>query len=173
MMPLPSQLYTAAQTRELDRRAIATGLSAYTLMTRAGEAVVLFNSARYSNSTSKHQSLTRRALTGRNVRVFDVPSLGVDTLDHDANARYYLGKIEEARGSASRAITAVAYWHDVMRDYILEAYRYAETFPIKDRKARAAIKAFKVMRERGALFTPEESAKMQARTRAAAGARSY
>lgn len=38
MMPLPSQLYTAAQTRELDRRAIASGLSAYTLMTRAGEA---------------------------------------------------------------------------------------------------------------------------------------
>jgi len=38
-MPLlPQQLYTAAQTRELDRRAIASGLSAYTLMTRAGQA---------------------------------------------------------------------------------------------------------------------------------------
>lgn len=35
---LPQQLYSAAQTRELDRRAIATGLSAYTLMLRAGQA---------------------------------------------------------------------------------------------------------------------------------------
>ncbi|MDI1301818.1 MAG: NAD(P)H-hydrate dehydratase [bacterium] len=38
MPSLPRQLYTAAQTRELDRRAIASGLSAYTLMTRAGQA---------------------------------------------------------------------------------------------------------------------------------------
>lgn len=38
-MPLlPRSLYTAAQTRELDRRAIASGLSGYTLMTRAGQA---------------------------------------------------------------------------------------------------------------------------------------
>lgn len=38
MPSLPHSLYTAAQARELDRRAIATGLSAYTLMTRAGQA---------------------------------------------------------------------------------------------------------------------------------------
>lgn len=38
MTSLPRQLYTAAQTRELDRRAIASGLSAYALMTRAGQA---------------------------------------------------------------------------------------------------------------------------------------
>ena len=38
-MPLlPRQLYTAAQTRELDRLAIASGISAYALMTRAGQA---------------------------------------------------------------------------------------------------------------------------------------
>lgn len=38
MPSLPRQLYTAAQTRELDRRAIASGISAYVLMTRAGQA---------------------------------------------------------------------------------------------------------------------------------------
>lgn len=38
-MPLlPRSLYTAAQVRELDRRAIATGISGYALMTRAGQA---------------------------------------------------------------------------------------------------------------------------------------
>jgi NAD(P)H-hydrate epimerase len=35
---LPRSLYTAAQARELDRRAIAAGTSAHALMTRAGEA---------------------------------------------------------------------------------------------------------------------------------------
>jgi NAD(P)H-hydrate epimerase len=38
MPALPRQLYTAAQTRELDRRAIASGISGYALMTRAGQA---------------------------------------------------------------------------------------------------------------------------------------
>ncbi|MGH8492423.1 MAG: NAD(P)H-hydrate dehydratase [Moraxellaceae bacterium] len=38
-MPLlPRSLYTAAQVRELDRRAIATGIGGYALMTRAGQA---------------------------------------------------------------------------------------------------------------------------------------
>ncbi|MES2917830.1 MAG: NAD(P)H-hydrate dehydratase [Pseudomonadota bacterium] len=38
MSSLPRSLYTAAQTRELDRRAIRAGLPGYTLMTRAGQA---------------------------------------------------------------------------------------------------------------------------------------
>lgn len=38
MSSLPRSLYTAAQTRELDRRAIAGGINGYALMTRAGEA---------------------------------------------------------------------------------------------------------------------------------------
>lgn len=38
-MPLlPRSLYTAAQVRELDRRAIASGIGGYALMTRAGQA---------------------------------------------------------------------------------------------------------------------------------------
>lgn len=38
MTLLPRPLYTAAQTRELDRRAIASGINGYALMTRAGQA---------------------------------------------------------------------------------------------------------------------------------------
>lgn len=38
MATLPRSLYTAAQTRELDRRAIRAGIPGYALMTRAGEA---------------------------------------------------------------------------------------------------------------------------------------
>lgn len=38
MSQLPHTLYTAAQVRELDRRAIATGIAGYALMTRAGQA---------------------------------------------------------------------------------------------------------------------------------------
>lgn len=38
MSSLPRSLYTAAQTRELDRRAIRTGIPGYALMTRAGQA---------------------------------------------------------------------------------------------------------------------------------------
>jgi NAD(P)H-hydrate epimerase len=38
MSSLPRSLYTAAQARELDRRAIATGSKGYVLMTRAGQA---------------------------------------------------------------------------------------------------------------------------------------
>lgn len=38
MPSLPRSLYTAAQTRELDRRAIRSGLPGYALMSRAGQA---------------------------------------------------------------------------------------------------------------------------------------
>ncbi|HET8731909.1 MAG TPA: NAD(P)H-hydrate dehydratase [Moraxellaceae bacterium] len=38
MATLPRSLFTAAQTRELDRRAIRSGIPGYALMTRAGEA---------------------------------------------------------------------------------------------------------------------------------------
>ncbi|MCD6061042.1 MAG: carbohydrate kinase, YjeF related protein [Moraxellaceae bacterium] len=38
MPQLPRSLYTAAQVRELDRRAIAAGVAGYALMTRAGQA---------------------------------------------------------------------------------------------------------------------------------------
>lgn len=38
MAPLPNRLYSAAQTRELDRLAIAGGVSGATLMARAGQA---------------------------------------------------------------------------------------------------------------------------------------
>jgi ADP-dependent NAD(P)H-hydrate dehydratase / NAD(P)H-hydrate epimerase len=39
-MPLPVALYTAAQVRALDARAIALGVAGYTLMKRAGEAAL-------------------------------------------------------------------------------------------------------------------------------------
>lgn len=51
MSVLPRSLYTAAQTRELDRRAQATGISAYALMVRAGEAAFQYLRERWPFAT--------------------------------------------------------------------------------------------------------------------------
>lgn len=52
MALLPASLYTAAQTRELDRQAIATGLSAYELMQRAAQGVLLLIKEKYPGTQS-------------------------------------------------------------------------------------------------------------------------
>ncbi|MFZ5561849.1 MAG: NAD(P)H-hydrate dehydratase [Pseudomonadota bacterium] len=51
MSSLPRSLYTAAQTRELDRRAIASGIGGYALMTRAGEAAFQLLRERWPQAT--------------------------------------------------------------------------------------------------------------------------
>lgn len=51
MSSLPRHLYTAAQTRALDRRAIAGGLPGYTLMTRAGQAAFQLLRERWPGAT--------------------------------------------------------------------------------------------------------------------------
>lgn len=51
MTSLPCALYTAAQSRELDRRAIAAGLDGYTLMTRAGQAAFQLLRERWPQAT--------------------------------------------------------------------------------------------------------------------------
>lgn len=51
MPVLPRSLYTAAQTRELDRRAVRAGLPGYGLMTRAGQAAFQLLRERWPEAT--------------------------------------------------------------------------------------------------------------------------
>lgn len=51
MSSLPRSLYTAAQTRELDRRAIRAGQSGYTLMAQAGQAAFQLLRERWPGAT--------------------------------------------------------------------------------------------------------------------------
>jgi hypothetical protein len=85
--------------------------------------VVLFNSASYSVSTSKHQSYTRHAI-GAHIRVYTVPQFTY----HPDNLKYFF---EHARESMLKAGRARTYKDMLIREaesYIQDAICYSETF---------------------------------------------
>jgi NAD(P)H-hydrate epimerase len=118
MPTLPQQLYTAAQTRELDRRAIASGISGYALMTRAGqaafhllrerwpEAVRIIVLAGPGNNGGDGYVLARLAWNQHlDVRVITVGNS--EPLTNDA---------AEAANDATRARVPEASWQGVLPD---------------------------------------------------------
>ncbi len=88
-----------------------------------GEAV-LVNCARYSVTTSKHQSWVRQAITHH--RVFKVPSM----TDHAVNVTYL---IEQAREAYDQAVRARKYADGRIamgRKYVDQIQRYVELFHV-------------------------------------------
>lgn len=99
-------------------------------VTRKGERAVLFTTRRYSISTSKHMSYTRRALHGLAVPVFHVPDIDAARRGDKATREHYAREIGAAELKAARARTAhVAQW-EMQRaaDLAHEANAYAAFF---------------------------------------------
>ncbi len=116
-MPLlPRSLYTAAQVRELDRRAIAAGTAAYALMTRAGQAAFHLLRERWpeaarivvlagpGNNGGDGYVLARLARLAWNQHL-DVQVLTVG--DHGA----LTGAVAEAACDAARALVPEQPWN--------------------------------------------------------------
>lgn len=119
--------------------------------------VVLFNSGRYSSSTSKHQAYTRRAVN--HADVFTVESM----TDHAANVRAYLAAVETARAAALRAVKYGPMYADQALAAATNAMRYADVFK-KDvpAKLRAEARRVAALVKAGKLFTAAELARIAA-----------
>lgn len=118
MSTLPRSLYTAAQTRELDRRAIRAGVAGYTLMTRAGQAAFQLLRERWpeasrivvlagpGNNGGDGYVLARLAWTQH----LDVKIVAVG--NHEAVA----GEAAEAANDATRARVPEKSWDGMLPD---------------------------------------------------------
>ena len=85
--PLPEQVWSAAQVRELERRAIERGVSDYDLMCRAGEAALLVD---------RHECVERAVERGRSreeqLRELDAR----DALGREGGSKFREGRVEQA-----------------------------------------------------------------------------
>jgi NAD(P)H-hydrate epimerase len=118
MSSLPRSLYTAAQTRELDRRAIRSGIAGYALMTRAGQAAFQLLRERWpqavrivvlagpGNNGGDGYVLARLAWSQH----LDVTILTVGDHDHLA------GEAAEAASEATRARVPEKSWLGALPD---------------------------------------------------------
>lgn len=119
--------------------------------------VVLFNSRRYSVSTSKHQSYTLSACN--HIPHFTVPSM----TDHNANAEWYLKEIDTLKVSVVRARKNAEYLASSLRGMIDTAASYAARFKPIAPKLRTAIKKLETQAKDGQLFSPREMEKIKAK----------
>ena len=86
------------------------------------EGVVLVNCARYSVTTSKHQSWVRRAIT--QYQSFEVPSM----FDHSANVAYLIDQAREHCDKATRARTAGEWLMGRANEYVGQTRAYLNAF---------------------------------------------
>jgi len=95
---------------------------------RKGCRAALFNTARYSMSTSRHQSRARRAIPST-FNVFHVPHLGLDAYRHADNLASYKARIadEVKRTLNARIYTNAKAGHKLTR----EANDYAAFFGLR------------------------------------------
>lgn len=120
---------TQREGRNSNRSIFFEGPSIYSYgrhfeMARFVEGVVLVNGARYSVTTSKHQSYVRRAIT--QYPSFNVPSME----DHSANVAYL---IDQSRDHYDKALRARKYQDALLTDgrmYKVHAKEYIEKFGV-------------------------------------------
>lgn len=133
--------------------------------TKARPRVILFTSRDYSVTTAKHKGQVRRAIPDSDI-CFTVPKVradfgGVESIDHNANARYLRAQVIEAQSKALRATKYAKEYADSARE-ALEALRgYLGYFGryITPNADRAALRAF----ARKPLWTARELAKIGAK----------
>lgn len=118
---------TQREGRNSNRSIFFEGPSIYSYgrhfeMARFIEGVVLVNCARYSVTTSKHQSYVRRAIT--QYPSFDVPSMD----DHSANVAYLIDQAREHCDKATRARTAGEWLMERANEYVGQTRAYLNTF---------------------------------------------
>lgn len=143
-----------------------------------GAKGVLFNCAKYSVTTSQHQSMVRRAIPS-SFEVFEVPDVfaGIPrkawerakVSPHKGNLAYYKRQAEESYAKALRAVHSnnIQWASDHAREFVTEAIKYAGFFglrPIKISEPWDAIQArLDYIREREAIRrTPEWEEKRKA-----------
>lgn len=90
--------------------------------------VVLFNSAKYSNSTAKHQAYVWRAIPG-GVMVFQVPDVD-PSFGHKKNLEYLFLTIKNTVFDATKSTKRTAYLLEVARQTQQLAIEYAVAFNI-------------------------------------------
>lgn len=99
---------------------------------KGGRKAVLFNSGRYSVTTSGHQSAVRSTIPG-GVQVFEVPSLrerfSCDA-DHNVNLVYYVQQSKDALSTAERARKTGSYELNRAFAYRDTAKVYAKFFGV-------------------------------------------
>lgn len=91
-------------------------------MARFVDDVVLLNCARYSVTTSKHQSWVRHAINHHTV--FEVPSM----FNHSANVAYLIDQAKERYDKASRARKTTDWLLERAEFYIQQVNGYLSTF---------------------------------------------
>lgn len=118
-------------------------------------AVVLYNSASYSNSTAKHKNYVLRAVN--HVRVFHVPSM----TDHGANVCAYLADVEKARAAALRAVKYGPMHKEEAERAARAAAQYVDAFKKEiPAKLRDEVKRTLKLVTAGKLFTAAELARI-------------
>jgi len=95
--------------------------------THKGTDYILYNSARYSSSTNKHQSEVTSAIP-YNIEVFIVPN--VDDLKDKNNLKHYLELIETKLNKASRARSNKEWLLNEAHELYKIAKRYKELFKV-------------------------------------------
>jgi len=88
--------------------------------------IVLFNSASYSVSTSRHQSLARRAVS--HMKTFRVPSM----TDHNENAKYLIKSLEDELFRISRMRKGSQWALEQYVESAETAWEYAALFTIRE-----------------------------------------
>lgn len=98
-----------------------------------GKKAVLFNTARWSVTTSGQQSAVRHAIPS-NVPVFEVPNIGEPSVEvHKANLAYFVRKSKSELDKAMRARSSAGWLLESALDYQTKALTYAEFFGVKSK----------------------------------------
>lgn len=102
--------------------------------------VVLFNSAKYSKSTAKHQLKVRSAIPA-NIKVFTVPQTEIMVNSHERNLQYYLNTIEGLVEDAKRSIKNTDAQLNVAAVKRERALDYIATFDLRIDETRGLSEA--------------------------------
>jgi hypothetical protein len=135
-------------------------------VTRNKARAVLFNTRRYSISTSRHVGYTASALHGLGVPVFHVPDIDDARRGGKATREYYAREIGAAELKAARARTAHGAQWEMQRasDFAHEANAYSAFFGLRWRVSIPAFSPERLEAIRNA--AKREAARKAARTKA-------
>jgi hypothetical protein len=133
--------------------------------------VVLISNRSYSQTTSKHQSYMRRALSNqKKFYVVECRGLGVaDDIDHPRNVNDYEYRLNELVKKCSRAKSNLSWLLGQLQSLAMEQADYIKTFKVKGLKAYKLPKTFDVeaLKAKASEIDVLEASKREAEAQAA------
>lgn len=120
-----------------------------------GKKVVLFTTREYSNTTSKHKSITRGACS--HLPIFTVPSFE----DHKLNTEHYIKEIIETQSKATRARSHANWLRSELENKVSQAYDYVMAFKEVSFEDKNKIRKWNNKRLKGLLFSKVELEKIK------------